>query len=96
VLNTLRPQVLEGMYKSGKARSIGVSNYNTAHVQELVAAAEVKPMVNQVRTCTCTCARRAFADVFATRQQKCHRHATPSTVNIVPDETLDSVTCQCW
>jgi diketogulonate reductase-like aldo/keto reductase len=41
------------MYKSGKARSIGVSNYNTAHVQELVAAAEVKPMVNQVSLHTC-------------------------------------------
>lgn len=40
--------MLEGLYKSGKARAIGVSNYNTAHVQELVAAAEVKPMVNQV------------------------------------------------
>jgi hypothetical protein len=40
--------VLEGLYKSGKARAIGVSNYNTAHVQELLAAAEVKPMVNQV------------------------------------------------
>jgi aryl-alcohol dehydrogenase-like predicted oxidoreductase len=42
-------QVLEGLYKSGKARAIGVSNYNTAHLQELLAAAEVKPMVNQVR-----------------------------------------------
>lgn len=42
-------QVLECLYKSGKARAIGVSNYNTAHVQELVAAAKVKPMVNQVR-----------------------------------------------
>lgn len=41
-------QVLEGLYKSGKARAIGVSNYSTAHVQELLAAAEVKPMVNQV------------------------------------------------
>jgi diketogulonate reductase-like aldo/keto reductase len=43
-------QVLEGLYKSGKARAIGVSNYNTAHLQELLAAAEVKPMVNQVRS----------------------------------------------
>lgn len=42
-------QVLEGLYKAGKARAIGVSNYNEAHLQELVAAAEVKPMVNQVR-----------------------------------------------
>jgi hypothetical protein len=43
-------QVLEGLYTSGKARAIGVSNYNTAHLRELLAAAEVKPMVNQVRT----------------------------------------------
>jgi diketogulonate reductase-like aldo/keto reductase len=41
-------QVLEGLYKAGKARAIGVSNYSEAHLRELLAAAEVKPVVNQV------------------------------------------------
>jgi diketogulonate reductase-like aldo/keto reductase len=41
-------QVLEQLYRDGKARAIGVSNYTTHHLQELLAAAEVKPMVNQV------------------------------------------------
>lgn len=48
-------QVLEGLYRAGKARAIGVSNYNEAHVAELLAAAEVKPMVNQVCWCDCVC-----------------------------------------
>lgn len=43
-------QVLEDLYKAGKARAIGVSNYNETHIQGLMAAAEVKPMVNQVRS----------------------------------------------
>lgn len=40
-------RVLEGLYKSGKARAIGVSNFSAAHIQQLSAAAEVQPMVNQ-------------------------------------------------
>lgn len=47
--------MLEGLYKSGKARAIGVSNFNAAHIQQLLAAAEVPPMVNQVRHVVCGC-----------------------------------------
>lgn len=40
--------MLEGFYKSGRCRAIGVSNYEQHHLQELLGCAAVKPMVNQV------------------------------------------------
>ena len=40
--------MLEGFYKSGRCRAIGVSNYEQHHLQELLDCAAVKPMVNQV------------------------------------------------
>jgi diketogulonate reductase-like aldo/keto reductase len=39
---------MEEIFKSGKARSIGVSNYTIKHLEELLKQAEVKPDVNQV------------------------------------------------
>ena len=41
-------KALEQIYKSGKAKAIGVSNFNIHHLQDLFDVAEVKPMVNQV------------------------------------------------
>ncbi len=41
-------KVLEEIYRSGRARAIGVSNYLEHHLEELFLAAEVMPMVNQV------------------------------------------------
>ena len=41
-------RVLERFYRSGRARAIGVSNYEQRHLQELLDCAAVKPMVNQV------------------------------------------------
>lgn len=41
-------QALEQIHASGKARSIGVSNYMPKHLDELLATAKVKPVVNQI------------------------------------------------
>lgn len=41
-------RVLEDLYKAGRIRSLGVSNFTVAHLKELLAVAEVPPMVNQV------------------------------------------------
>lgn len=41
-------KVLEKIYKEGRARAIGVSNFNIHHLEDLMADAEIKPMVNQV------------------------------------------------
>lgn len=41
-------RALEKVYKEGKVRAIGVSNFNIHHLEDLLADAEVVPAVNQV------------------------------------------------
>ncbi|MFD2117337.1 aldo/keto reductase [Paenibacillus yanchengensis] len=41
-------RALEQLYKAGKVRAIGVSNFQIYHLEDLFAHAEIKPMVNQV------------------------------------------------
>lgn len=39
---------MEELYKSGVAKSVGVSNYTVKHLKELMAESDIKPVVNQV------------------------------------------------
>ena len=41
-------RALEKLYADGKVRAIGVSNFQIAHLEELLAGVKVKPMVNQI------------------------------------------------
>ena len=41
-------RALEQLYREGKCRAIGVSNYTVRHLEELLASCEVVPVVNQV------------------------------------------------
>jgi diketogulonate reductase-like aldo/keto reductase len=41
-------KVLENLYKDGRVRAIGVSNFNIQQLEDLLTVAEIKPMVNQV------------------------------------------------
>jgi diketogulonate reductase-like aldo/keto reductase len=41
-------KVLEQLYKDGRVRAIGVSNFQVHHLEDLMKDAEIKPMVNQV------------------------------------------------
>ncbi|MFP7298217.1 aldo/keto reductase [Neobacillus niacini] len=41
-------KVLEQLYKEGRIRAIGVSNFQIHHLEDLQSIAEIKPMVNQV------------------------------------------------
>jgi diketogulonate reductase-like aldo/keto reductase len=41
-------RALESIYRSGKARAIGVSNFHIHHLEDLMATSELVPMVNQV------------------------------------------------
>ncbi|OMG00167.1 aldo/keto reductase [Paenibacillus sp. FSL R7-0333] len=41
-------RALEKLYADGKVRAIGVSNFQIDHLEDLLADAAVKPMVNQV------------------------------------------------
>jgi diketogulonate reductase-like aldo/keto reductase len=43
-------KAFEELYKQGKVKAIGVSNYNVHHLQHLLDNVEIKPMVNQVET----------------------------------------------
>ncbi|MGW9124438.1 aldo/keto reductase [Paenibacillus chitinolyticus] len=46
-------RALEAIYESGKARSIGVSNFHVHHLQDLLQDAKIKPMVDQVEFHPC-------------------------------------------
>lgn len=41
-------KALEELYKAGKVRAIGVSNFQVSHLKDLMEDCEVVPMVNQV------------------------------------------------
>ncbi len=41
-------QVMEDYVRQGKVRSIGVSNFNRHHLDDLLAYAEIRPVVNQM------------------------------------------------
>lgn len=41
-------KAMEKLYKDGKIKAIGVSNFKEHHIEDLIKDAEVKPMVNQV------------------------------------------------
>lgn len=47
-LDTYR--AFEKLYKEGKVKAIGVSNFNVHHLMHLLEHAEIPPMVNQVET----------------------------------------------
>ncbi|MFF2154628.1 aldo/keto reductase [Paenibacillus chitinolyticus] len=46
-------RALEAIYESGKARSIGVSNFHVHHLQDLLQDAKINPMVDQVEFHPC-------------------------------------------
>ncbi len=48
LVNTHTWQAFEELYKEGKTRAIGVSNFNIYHLEHLLASCEIKPMVDQV------------------------------------------------
>jgi methylglyoxal/glyoxal reductase len=41
-------RALEKLYRDGKVRAIGVSNFQVPHLEDLLSTSEVAPMVNQV------------------------------------------------
>ncbi len=44
-------KAFEELYRAGKLRAIGVSNFRPHHLEELAKTAEIMPMVNQIRLC---------------------------------------------
>ena len=61
-INAARWKALETAYREGLVRAIGVCNYATAQeLDELYAAAEIKPMVNQIEMHVC-CLQKEVLD----------------------------------
>ncbi len=44
-------KAMEELYKAGRIRAIGVSNFRQHHIEALLGSAEIMPMVNQIRLC---------------------------------------------
>lgn len=44
-------KAFEELYKAGRIRSIGISNFHPHHIDELLKTAAIVPMVNQIRLC---------------------------------------------
>lgn len=44
-------KAFEELYKAGRIRAIGISNFHPRHIDELMKTAEIAPMVNQIRLC---------------------------------------------
>jgi diketogulonate reductase-like aldo/keto reductase len=44
-------KAFEELHKAGRIRALGVSNFRTHHIDELLKTAVVAPMVNQIRLC---------------------------------------------
>ena len=41
-------QVMEEFVRQGKVRSLGVSNFNRHHLEDLLSYAEIRPVINQI------------------------------------------------
>jgi len=44
-------KAFEELYRAGRIKSIGLSNFQRRHIEELLKTATVQPMVNQIRLC---------------------------------------------
>lgn len=44
-------KAMEELYKEGRIRAIGISNFREHHIEALLKTAKVAPMVNQIRLC---------------------------------------------
>lgn len=44
-------KAFEELYKAGRIKSIGISNFHEHHIEELLKTVTIKPMVNQIRLC---------------------------------------------
>lgn len=47
-INVATWRAMQTLYKSGKVKAIGLSNFLKHHVEDIIDSAEIKPMVNQL------------------------------------------------
>merc|ERR1711892_249286 len=82
-------QCLEHFYQTGEARSIGVSNYQEAHLEEIFRFSNIKPHVNQILYNPLV-AKTQDALVAYCNEKKIHMTAYTSLGNSSPNRLLNS------
>lgn len=50
-MNAQTWRAMEDLYKAGKIKAIGISNFQIHHIESLMQTATVTPMVNQIKIC---------------------------------------------
>ncbi len=60
-------RAIEELYKEGKIKAIGVSNFMIRHLEELFKTAKFKPMANQIKLCP--------GDIKTELVEYCKKHA---------------------
>ncbi|MBM0236497.1 aldo/keto reductase [Micromonospora sp. ATA32] len=79
-------KVLEELQRDGRVRSIGVSNFQVAHLERLAAEADVVPAVNQIE------AHPYFANDEVRAYDRAHSIATEAWSPIAQGKVLDDPT----
>lgn len=51
LMNSETWRALEDLYNEGRIKALGISNFKTHHIEELLKTAKVIPAVNQIRIC---------------------------------------------
>jgi len=79
-------KVLEEFYREGRARSIGVSNFQTQHLGRLAAEADITPAVNQIEV------HPYFTNEVVRAHGEEHQIATEAWSPIAQGKVLDDPT----
>ncbi|MFG3685598.1 aldo/keto reductase [Micromonospora sp. NPDC047740] len=79
-------QVLEELQRDGRAKSIGVSNFQVAHLERLAAEAQVMPAVNQIE------AHPYFGNEEVRAYDQAHNIITEAWSPIAQGKVLDDPT----
>jgi len=80
---------LEEFYREGKARAVGVSNYEIHHLEEIQTFSSVRPLVNQIYY-NPLAVRRQEDLVSYCRQHNIHLTAFTSLGNAAPNRLLNN------
>jgi len=82
-------QCLEHYYQTGEAKSIGVSNYQQAHLEEILKFGKIKPHVNQILYNPLVATSQASLVEYC-KEKKIHMTAYTSLGNYSPNRLLNS------
>ena len=77
-------RAMETLYKTGKARAIGLANFESRHIEHLLTHAEISPMLNQARL---------YPGFSFTDNLECANEHLIQTVGFMPPYHEDILNC---